>query len=374
MSKEKKVRVINAAIAEFADSFVLRGVIDQNSFVEIKADDYQREEGSISDLAGLVEAFKRGDQIPDIEIGVRGGDYTVREGVHFIPSDCYVIDGLQRITAAKRALAQKPDLQVSLGAKFHFNTDRAWEKARFKTLNQARRRVSPNVLLRNDADVCESVGALYNMSQNDAGFVLKGLISWGQKMTRTERLTALSVLKIVGVLHCHFGPGLAVSIDQLMSSTDKTMAVVGPNKWRENIRTYFGTVDQAFGVRQIAFRDMAPWLKTGFLRALAMVFAEHKSFWDNQRLVIPKGFIDKLGKFPVSAPEILATLNGSTTNPILYRNLVAWIDSGKRTGHMVKWNGMKADGILSIQADANVEEVAEEPGGEPTFEESSFGK
>jgi hypothetical protein len=360
MSKEKKVRVVNAAIAEFAGSLVLRGVIDQNSLGEILADDYQREEGSISDLASLVESFKRGDQIPDIEIGVRGGNYSVRDDVHFIPDDCYVIDGLQRLTAAKRALAQNPSLQISLGAKFHFNTNWVWEKTRFKTLNQARRRVSPNILLRNDADVSESVGALYNMSQNDMGFVLKGCISWGQKMARNERLTALSTLKLVGVLHCHFGPGLAVAIDQLMAANDKTMKVVGPNKWRENVRTFFDVVDQAFGIRHIAFRDMAPWLKFGFLRALAMMFAEHKSFWDDQhRLVMPRGFIEKLKKFPVSAPEIKGMVNGSSTNPLLYRELVNWIDSGKRNGHMVKWNGMKADGILSIQAEVSLEEGTE---------------
>lgn len=356
---KNEVRIINAAIAEFNRHVVLRGVLHPDSFNAIKVDGYQREEGSVSDLASLVEAFKRCNQIPDIEIGVRGNNYSNREGVHAIPHDCYVIDGLQRLTAAKRAVAQNPGLQVSLGAKLHFGTDYKWEKERFKILNQARRRVSPNVLLRNDADESESVGALLDMCSNDGKFVLKGLVSWGQKMNRQERLTALSLLKLVGVLHSHFGPGLAVSSTLLMSSTTKTMTVVGPSTWRENIRTYFSVVDQAFGIRQIAFRDMAPWLKHGFLRVLAMVFAEHATFWDGTRLVIPRGFVDKLGKFPVAGPDVLATLNTSITNPLLYRNLVAWLNSGKRTSHMVKWNGMKADGILSIGG-VNPEDEGEE--------------
>ena len=186
-------------------------------------------------------------------------------------------------------------------------------------------------------------------------------MSWGQKMARVERLSALTTVKTVGALHCHFGPGLGVNINQLMSATARTMQTVGPNKWRENVRTFFSVVDQAFGLRSIAFRDQAPWLKTSFLLSLAMLMAEHKTFWDGTRLIVPKGFIEKLKKFPVSNREVVGLLSSSSAvSPIFYRELVGFIDSGKRSGHMIKWNGVKADGILSMQAEETFEESAEE--------------
>lgn len=348
--KAFKLKVLNGAVAEFGDSFVLRGVVDMSTYYDIKVDMYQREEGSISELAELVAAFEAGNEIPDIEIGVRGGNYSLREGVHYVRDECYIIDGLQRLTAAKRAMAQRPELSISLGAKLHFNTTYKWEKDRFKLLNQKRRKVSPNVLLRNDADEAPSIGAIYAMSQNDKEFVLRGRVSWGQKMTRNELVTALSLLKTVGSLHSHFGPGLTSNTDQLMKASNKTMENVGPNIWRANIRTFFLVLDQAFGVKLIAFRDLSPWVKIGFLRTMATVLAEHKTFWEGTRLDVPRGFTDKLKKFPIAAPEIAALIQSSSgVNPILYSRLVAHLDSGKRTGRMVKWSGMDADGVLSME-------------------------
>jgi hypothetical protein len=357
-----KLKVLNGAIAETGDKIILRGVIDVFTLHDIKADAYQREAGTMSQLKSLCDAIKAGNQLPDIEIGVRGGDYTIRDGIHYINSGCYVIDGLQRLSAAKRVLQENPQAKIHLGATLYFETDQKWEKDRFKVLNRDRRRVSPNIMLRNDADVCISVAALLKMSSNDDAFVLKGRVSWGQSMTRVELVSALSVLKTVGALHNHFGPGMASGIDELMRAGDKTMEIVGLNKWRENVRTFFDVLDQAFGVRSIAYRDLAVCIRLSFMRTLAIVFMEHSNFWEGTRLVVTNKDVEKLRKFPIGDPGVVYLIKGASASvsPILYQKIVDHLDSGRRTNRMVKWSGAKADGVLSLGLTTKEDESSEQ--------------
>jgi hypothetical protein len=376
MAQYQGVKVINGALDEVGNAIVLRGVIDTSTLPNLKVDSYQREERSTSDLSKMVTALKEGKQLPDIEIGVRGGNWTERGGVFYITDECYIVDGLQRVTASKRRLAEDSNAIVRLGAMFHFNTNIKWEKDRFKVLNGGeggRVPVSPNVLLRNSADESTSVSALLAMTQNDKEFVLKGKVSWNQRRARGELMNALTVLKIIGALHSHFGPGRSPRYYHLMKSTDKTMVTVGPNTWRANVRAFFEFLDQAFGVKTIKYADLSAHIRFGFLRTLAQVFADHKSFWIDTKLTIDPRDFQKMRAFPINDPGVVALIGGSSSvNPILYQKIVAHLNSGRRTTRMVKWNGQAADGIVSMDIDQGGGDDDSDTGPDSTMGEVEF--
>ncbi len=364
MAQYQGVKVIHGALDEVGDTIVLRGVIDPTTLVNLKVDSYQREERSTSDLSKMVTALKAGKQLPDIEVGVRGGNWKERDGAFYITSDCFIVDGLQRVTASRRRIAEDSSAVIRLGAMFHFNTDVKWEKDRFKVLNGGeggRVPVSPNVLLRNSADESTSVAALMAMSQNDKEFALKGKISWNQRKGRGELMNALTVLKTLGVLHSHFGPGRSQRYYELMKSTDKTMVIVGPLTWRANVRAFFDFLDQAFGVKTIKYADLSTHIRFGFMRTLAQVFADHRSFWVDTKLTIDPRDSQKMRTFAINDPGIIGLIGSSSSvNPILYQKIVAHLNSGRRTTRMVKWNGQAADGIVSMEvAQQSLEDESE---------------
>ncbi len=346
-----KVKVVNGALDELNGSIVLRGVIDPVCFADIKVGKYQREEARASHIAKLVKALGSGARFPDIEIGIRGSGYRERDNAFYIEHDCFVVDGFQRLTAAKRFMAEDTKNQVHIGALLHFGTTEEWERDRFKTLNMDRARVSPNVILRNEVN-SQVVKALTSMSENDKEFVLRNKISWSQRMNRGELLGALQVMKVIGVLHSHSGPGMSSRVEELVASMDKTLNLVGVNVWRANVRTFFSVLDQAFGVRSIAYRDLSTHIKGSFLLTLARVFADHQTFWDDQRLEVARHDIDKLRTFPIRDPgiESLVANGGAKANPLLYARLMQHMNSGRRSRKILKWDGQPANDILDISS------------------------
>lgn len=343
-----QLKMCHGALDDLNGSVVLRGVVDPGSFGNIKVGEYQRGEARSAHITKLVKALHAGARFPDIEIGSRGGSFRERDGCFYLDNDCYVVDGLQRLTAAKRFLAEKPNTPLHIGALVHFNTEEKWERERFKTLNLDRSKVSPNVLLRNEVD-SPSIQALRAMTASDNAFMLRGRVCWTQRMARDDLLSAMSVVKVIGVLHNHFGPGLSTRLDELVGSVDKTYEIIGQNIWRANVRSFFDVVDQAFGLRVVTYRDLSPQLKIGFLSTLARVFADHSSFWEGKRLKVEKYEIEKLHLFPLRDPGILAlTSSGSKANPMLYARMIQHLNSNRRTRRLVKWNGQVADGMLDV--------------------------
>lgn len=342
-----KLKVVNGALDELNGSIVLRGVIDPSCFGDVKVGAYQREEARASHIAKLVKALNSGARFPDIEIGIRGNNYRERDGAFYVEHECFVVDGFQRLTAAKRFMAEDLKNQVHIGALLHFGTTEDWERERFKTLNMDRARVSPNVILRNEVD-SSVVKALRSMSENDKEFVLRSRISWGQRMSRGELLGALLVMKTIGVLHTHSGPGIASRVEDLVASMDKTLNIVGANVWRANVRTFFSVLDQAFGVRTIAYRDLSAHIRGGFMFTLARVFADHQTFWDGQRLEVARHDVEKLRAFPIRDPGICAVIanSNSKANPLLYARLMQHMNSGRRSRKILKWDGQPASEIL----------------------------
>ncbi|MEK7609439.1 MAG: hypothetical protein AAB476_03095 [Patescibacteria group bacterium] len=318
------------------DDVVLRGVIDPGSLSAIKVDDYQREILSGVRFESLVKAFQAGDTVQDITLGMRGARVMERSDAIYLQDDVFVIDGLQRIQAAMRAMQEKPDTVVHLGAVIYFETEYEWEQSQFEILNLHRTKVSPNVLLRNMRGRYPVVATLFTMSCDDKGFALHDRVCWTQRMRRSDAVSALTMLKTLGVLHAHIGPGRSNKIDELIPGMQQIMERVGRNTFRENTRTFFDLVDGCWGIRQATYSGSTQ-LKGTFLRCLAMMFSNHAQyFFKDNKLVVDVDTRRKLAQFPVGDQNV-TNLAGSSGkgSEILYILLIKHVDKGRRTRRMV---------------------------------------
>lgn len=334
----ESVKFVNAALDETeTKDIILRGVIDPESLFMLRIGDYQREVLTRVKIKELMVAVKE-KTIPDVDLGMRGGNYTERDGDIFLHDEVYIIDGLQRVTAAKE-LARGGDYVPRLGAIVHFNTDDKSERARFRMLNTTAAKLSPNVLLRNFRQDFTVIEMLYNLSM-DSTFVLYNRISWGQCMQRHHLLSASTYCSVSARLHGAFGPGKAGNLTERMPSMQKTMNNVGRNIMRENTKTFFNLVDECWHLRTLAFKESAPYLRQSFLLTLAAVVSDHRNFWDNAQLVIDRGLRLKIAQFPLNEPAIaqLASSSGKS-RLLLYQYWINHINSGKRTKRLVPVKG-----------------------------------
>lgn len=330
------IRIIHCALDETPKGeIVLRGVVDQNSLVHLKIDDYQREAAPITALSSILGALKGGETLPDIELGMRGENFSEREGTALLKDEVYIIDGLQRVNGAIHFLAQNSAAQVRLGATIHFGTTKEWERERFRILNTLRNKVSPNVILRNRREDSSSVATLYSLSTSDKGFPLNDRVSWNQRMTRGELISALTMLKVVGHLHSHKAPARRTSVDELVPALDKAVDVFGVQILRSNTKTFFQLVDECWGIKRIQYREGAIYVKSTFLNVLARLMSDHYDFWresDEKVLTVEASLRRKISLFPINDPQIvsLATGNGKAAD-MLYILMRDHINSGKRT-------------------------------------------
>lgn len=335
------IKICNAALDEIeGGTIVLRGVISPDSLGHLKVDDYQREEQPLTSLKGLIAAFAEGKRIPDIELGMRGERFIERDGCFYLQDLVYIIDGLQRTTAAVHCMTNGSAPSPHLGCTLHFATTKEWERDRFQTLNSQRMKVSPNILLRNMRETSQSIEMCYNLCQ-DSSFVLARRVSWGQRMNRGELLTARILLSVIMRLHRQFGgAGKVGNISEAVLSFDKTLKEVGRNTVRDNIKTFFELVDSAWGIRRVAYRETATYIKGSFLSVLAQMLSDHENFWkepNDKRLFIPAVHVKKIGQFPINDPHVAGLVSGGSmgdSNNLLYQYLLRHINSGKRTGRL----------------------------------------
>jgi hypothetical protein len=330
------LRVLSGALDVLnGEQIVLRGVIDPASLGALLRPDYQRETLPKSTIEGLMGAFRSSSgRVPDVELAVRGERYgcTDFNATYTITGDVYIIDGLQRISAARQFAADGG--RPLVGAMIHFGTTEAWERERFRILNMRRSRLSPNVLLRNQAAECPSLRRLCDLCA-DESFVLYERVSWSQHMRREELLTALTLLKTAMRLHSKFGAGRYVSVSALWQALPPMMANVGYAAMIENIKTFFQMLDSAWGVRGILYKDRATHLKSGFLFALAGVISEYPAFWSGKSLRIEREMQKKIGQFGLNDPNVRAMACNGSSNGLLGRLIVDHINSGRRTRRLV---------------------------------------
>jgi|SRR3989344_1413932 len=345
------VRLLKAAIDIFKptvegaeETIILRGVISPESLNEILVDSYQREILSAAKIRDLSRAIET-STVPDVELGMRGDKHQVRnpdtdDEVYILQDPVFVIDGLQRITAGRQLLQENRDSAPRLGAVVHFDTTPAWEKERFRILNQERTRLDVNVYLRNMRTEHDSIDMIYKLCE-DSSFVLHARVKWQQNMLRTQIIPALSLCKVTGVLHSQFGPGRTNQCNELANALDTTMAVVGRTTMRDNLKTFFELIDECFGVRRIVFAHGAMHMRGNFLLALADILTRHLDFWRGNRLFIEQDLKRKIAKLPINDPEVgrLCSSSGKARE-ILYQIILDHINSGKRTRRLRRVDGV----------------------------------
>lgn len=358
MARES-VKLWHGALDEKQGDIVLRGVLDTDSFKLLQVATYQREVMPYSRISEMVLALKNGNKVPDIELGMRGGDYHEREGIFYLQNDLFIIDGLQRVSAGRQMLLEGGEQKPRIGATVHFNTTEEWERKRFKVLNVSRTKVSANVLLRNLCPELEVIALLHNMSTRDQAFILNGKVSWDQRVQRTQILTALTLLKVAGMLHAHLGPGRGTDYDELARGNQKIFDRLGKNAFRDNIRTFFEIVDECWGVRSIAFKEGASYMRATFLGSLARLFSGHLNFWRDYKFVVEKDLRRKLSTFPVSDPTV-RQLSGASgqAKSLLLTMMVQHINSGKRTHRLMPRDESTLPSVDEADDDEDPAEVA----------------
>jgi hypothetical protein len=323
----------SAALAEDGEDIVLRGVIDPDTIDALKVDSYQREIESRAYIEQIAGGF-RSNSVADIDLGMRGGNYDERDGTFTLKDPVFIVDGFQRVTAARLALSQGK--RPMLGAALRFNTSFAWEKERFHVLNAKRKRIAPSIHLRNLRTDFAVVEMLYDLCRRDEGFPLHDRVCWQQNMRRDHLLTALTFMKCVGALHAHFGAGRTFISDELVRAMQSTMEKVGKATYRNNVLVFFGVLEDCWAISRIAYKDQATVLRGAFLAALARVFDEHDEFWSDKCLVVAATLRRKLKAFPVTDPNVVALASGGgTSTTLLGQMLLAHLNAGKRTQKIV---------------------------------------
>lgn len=359
------VKVQSAALDETKDGkVILRGVIDPETLTNLFTDDYQREAQSISSLSEILEALEKGERLPDIELGMRGDKFREDSGegkntVVSLHNEVFIIDGLQRVTAARHHLLVHPEIPIRIGATIHFGTTKAWETERFRVLNLLRRKVSTNVLLRNKRDKSRGVDMLYRLSTSDKAFVMNEKVSWAQHMNRSEMISALTLVKIAALLHSHLVPNRSSNMEDLVRGINKAVDNVGIQNMKANVRAFFDLIDECFGIKNVKYKDSAIHVRSAFLLMLARILSDHKSFWrgDNEKeLFVEQSLRAKLAKFPVTDPTVV-TLVGSSgpSEKMLYTLIVEHINSGKRSKRLVSRYGNGGSSLGEVDEKEPVE-------------------
>lgn len=330
------LRMTSAGLSEDGDEIVLRGVIDPDTFEALRADAYQREVQPIEGLRKIAKGFAN-SSVPDVDLGMRGGDYVEKDGTFTLRDPVYVVDGLQRISAA-RIVKQEGGSPV-LGAALRFNTTFEFERERFEILNIRRMKMSPNVILRNRKDDVPFLGVLYDLSTTEEGFPVKGRVSWRQSMGREHLITATVLAKAIVALHGHYGSVGSSNIKDVIGTGTVTYDRVGKARFRANVMSFFGVLEDCWGVQSVVYKAPCAAIKSGFLMALARALSEHSDFWIEKQLVVPKDVREKLRTFPMSDPSVVVLLSGgSGAGRLVLRNLIVdHINSGRRTRRLKAW-------------------------------------
>lgn len=327
-----EVKIVNGALDEDRGRIVLRGAIDDASLRNLKVDSYQRHD---LEKSGIFKAMMEDRQMPDIVLGMRGQRFKSEGKTSVILlDDVYIIDGFQRASSARRVMESHPDKIIHLGAKIYFDTVEEWERLEFERLNSLSTKVSPNVLLRNRRQDSVGILTLYGLTNSDKSFPLYKRVCWQQSMARSDLMTAMMLAKTTCALHQHNGRGGSMSVRDVVPNLDSICKNFKMNVMRDNVKTFYGIVEECFGISSIQYRLASPQVKETFTGQLARVFSDHKEFWDESDTVfsVENSIRSKLAKFPIHDPQVvnLASSSGKARE-MLYALLRDHINSGKRT-------------------------------------------
>jgi hypothetical protein len=352
------VKILNAAIEERPDgAIILRGTLSPESLRSLRADDYQREVLSKTGAGGgrpsrIRQGIEDGSALPDIELGMRGQNFTTTGKSVVLHDPVYIIDGLQRVNAMLEHMSEhdnKPNGAIPLGAAIHFDTTKEWENERFTILNKLRTPVAPAVLLRNMREQHPALLTLYGLSKADASFVLYERVCWDQRMKQQEIIAAPALVKAAMALHRHVmertvsargkanltqkvtagerGAGRSIGI------IDRVAKDIGLQNFRDNVKDYFKIIDECWGIRTIEYGEAQGHLRGNFLMTLGTFLSRNEVLWDERgrRLKVDTKTLAKLRSFPINDPEIrrLCAAGAVSVIPLLYNYLLEHMNKNK---------------------------------------------
>jgi len=143
----------------------------------------------------------------------------------------------------------------------------------------------------------------------------------------------MGLLKAVARLHSRFKSGLLETAHGTLADNMNTvMKRIGRQVVRNNIKTYWGTIDEVFDIKNVTWKEGAGYLRQTFNMVLSRVFANHQDFWNDASFKINIDLKKKLSLFPVTDPHIASLCSASGPSiDILYNMIVQHINSGRRS-------------------------------------------
>jgi hypothetical protein len=363
MTIDRAVPIIieNAVLDEKSGRMVVHGLVTKDSLRHLKVDDYQRGVLAASQRVSIMQALQKGEPLPELEFGMRSEKMAdVDKTTTKLKDHVYIIDGLQRRDTVLEFLQAKPDAEVRIGAVVWLNTTKEWERERFHILNAKRLKVSPNVLLRNRREASTAVATLWGLTKNERTFVMHNRVCWEQNVARGELITAMTFARAANFLHSHKGPIAGANVEGYVESLDKISEIVGVQAMRENLRTFWGLVDECWGIQRVHQRGSAPYLKGNFLDVFAKILSDHYEFWqgdDERKLFVHAPLRRKLAQFSINDTEVVRLAGaGGKAREILYILMRDHINSGKRTKRLSSRVG---DAVILKEATDDANETAE---------------
>jgi hypothetical protein len=312
---------------------VLLGFLDLVSSIEtLKHDWYQRRAGfSQVKIRQMVRDMVAGASVPPITLGMRGDKFDVHNDSTVILNDpVYIIDGLQRWSAAMLAMEQ--GAKVRLAVHLYFNTEETFEIALFRELNTKRTGMAPSIHIRNEKSVSRIAGTLYGMSINEPKFALLNRVCWDQRSEPEQHLiNGMCLLVTTAALHHHhFRCSGLTGVFHLLNLIDERVDLVGLQRTRENLVHFFDTVDTLWGIRSL--RKAETHLKSGWLITLARMFSDLTEFWkeDDKTLFVPAQLLRDLKRLDPKDDEMARLAGGSkSAQEVLYQMFLARLNKGK---------------------------------------------
>lgn len=344
MTKRTSVKVTNAALEKVqgTDTVILRGAIDPDSLDLLQVDDYQREVLNGRRIQSFQTALGKGS-VPDIDLGMRGEKFRVvpeddGSDTIFLQNQVFIVDGLQRVSAARRMSQDDKAGCPHLGAKIYFGTNKEWEKNRFEVLNDRRTKVSPNILIRNLADDFSALEMLSHLCLAKE-FALYKRVSWGQRQKTNEIMNIRTLARMVMLLHKRYTTkASATKPRDIAESLQQIMEKVGRTTMRKNIIAFFDVIDGAWSIRNITYKEHSTHIKSGFMIALATVFVDYEHvYWNGHSLTIDKQTRNKLKQFNLADPYVKELSIGKDQKATLLAELIVnHINKGRRTRRLVR--------------------------------------
>jgi hypothetical protein len=332
------VHLLNSGLSEDGDEIIAIGFLDIKGMSELLVADYQREvlhKLTSGRRSSLDRAIYNGKRLPSIVVGMRGSNFTSGKHDTMILHDkCYIVDGLQRVSALKEYAELNPDKAAGLriGVEVRFGTTKESEAELFHVLNTARTSMSPNIILRNLRHKNRAILTLYGLSMSDTSSPIYKRVQWQQRMSRGELITATGLCNVARILHGYGSRSGAGGLAGATATMETAADSIGLDAFRKNVETFYGLLDTVYGMGKIQFTQRATVTKLNFMAVLARMFAEHANFWDGDKLVVDSDMRRKLGTFPMDDFEVMRLASsGGMSQPTLYNLLRDHINKGRRS-------------------------------------------